>query len=298
MAGRHGNKGVISRVLPEEDMPFMPDGTPIDILLNPLGVPSRMNLGQVLEVHLGGAAKALGWKVSTPVFDGATEEDVRELLAQAGMSEDGKTILYDGRTGDPFDKPITVGVMYMLKLHHLVDDKIHARSTGPYSLVTQQPLGGKAQFGGQRFGEMEVWALEAYGAAYTLQEMLTVKSDDVVGRVKTYEAIVKGENIPEPGVPESFKVLVKELQSLGLDVRLYSEDNKELELKENVEEGIEYDPEKDKKVLSEEHVIEEGDLDGYSEETEDDTLLEDEALPEEDSDELFEALDDEDDEIL
>ena len=298
MAGRHGNKGVISRVLPEEDMPFMPDGTPIDILLNPLGVPSRMNLGQVLEVHLGGAAKALGWKVSTPVFDGATEEDVRELLAQAGMSEDGKTILYDGRTGDPFDKPITVGVMYMLKLHHLVDDKFHARSTGPYSLVTQQPLGGKAQFGGQRFGEMEVWALEAYGAAYTLQEMLTVKSDDVVGRVKTYEAIVKGENIPEPGVPESFKVLVKELQSLGLDVRLYSEDNKELELKENVEEGIEYDPEKDKKVLSEEHVIEEGDLDGYSEETEDDTLLEDEALPEEDSDELFEALDDEDDEIL
>ena len=298
MAGRHGNKGVISRVLPEEDMPFMPDGTPIDILLNPLGVPSRMNLGQVLEVHLGGAAKALGWKVSTPVFDGATEEDVRELLAQAGMSEDGKTILYDGRTGDPFDKPITVGVMYMLKLHHLVDDKIHARSTGPYSLVTQQPLGGKAQFGGQRFGEMEVWALEAYGAAYTLQEMLTVKSDDVVGRVKTYEAIVKGENIPEPGVPESFKVLVKELQSLGLDVRLYSEDDKELELKENIEEGVEYDPEKDKKVLSEEHVIEEGDLDGYSEATEDDTMLEDETLPEEDSDELFEALDDEDDEIL
>ena len=298
MAGRHGNKGVISRVLPEEDMPFMPDGTPIDILLNPLGVPSRMNLGQVLEVHLGGAAKALGWKISTPVFDGATEEDVKELLAKAGMSEDGKMTLYDGRTGDPFASPITVGVMYMLKLHHLVDDKIHARSTGPYSLVTQQPLGGKAQFGGQRFGEMEVWALEAYGAAYTLQEMLTVKSDDVVGRVKTYEAIVKGENIPEPGVPESFKVLVKELQSLGLDVRLYSEDNKELELKENVEEGIEYDPEKDKKVLSEEHVIEEGDLDGYSEETEDDTLLEDEALPEEDSDELFEALDDEDDEIL
>ena len=183
MAGRHGNKGVISRVLPEEDMPFMPDGTPIDILLNPLGVPSRMNLGQVLEVHLGGAAKALGWKVSTPVFDGANEDDVKELLAKAGMSEDGKTILYDGRTGEPFDKPITVGIMYMLKLHHLVDDKIHARSTGPYSLVTQQPLGGKAQFGGQRFGEMEVWALEAYGAAYTLQEMLTVKSDDVVGRV-------------------------------------------------------------------------------------------------------------------
>ena len=290
MAGRHGNKGVISRVLPEEDMPFMPDGTPIDILLNPLGVPSRMNLGQVLEVHLGGAAKALGWKISTPVFDGATEEDVRELLAQAGMSEDGKTILYDGRTGDPFDKPITVGVMYMLKLHHLVDDKIHARSTGPYSLVTQQPLGGKAQFGGQRFGEMEVWALEAYGASYTLQEMLTVKSDDVVGRVKTYEAIVKGENIPEPGVPESFKVLVKELQSLGLDVRLYSEDNQELELKENIEEGIEYDPEKDGKVLAEEEVINEGDLDGYEEESEND---EDVVL--EDDDEFFEDVDDDED---
>ena len=277
MAGRHGNKGVISRVLPEEDMPFMPDGTPIDILLNPLGVPSRMNLGQVLEVHLGGAAKALGWKISTPVFDGATEADVRELLKEAGMNEDGKTILYDGRTGDPFDKPITVGVMYMLKLHHLVDDKIHARSTGPYSLVTQQPLGGKAQFGGQRFGEMEVWALEAYGASYTLQEMLTVKSDDVVGRVKTYEAIVKGENVPEPGVPESFKVLVKELQSLGLDVRLYSENNEELELKENIEEGIEYDPEKDSKVLSEDEVIADGDLDGYGEETDtdDDIVLED-----------------------
>ena len=285
MAGRHGNKGVISRVLPEEDMPFMPDGTPIDILLNPLGVPSRMNLGQVLEVHLGGAAKALGWKISTPVFDGATEEDVRELLAEAGMSEDGKTILYDGRTGDPFDKPITVGVMYMLKLHHLVDDKIHARSTGPYSLVTQQPLGGKAQFGGQRFGEMEVWALEAYGASYTLQEMLTVKSDDVVGRVKTYEAIVKGENVPEPGVPESFKVLVKELQSLGLDVRLYSEDNQELELKENIEDGIEYDPEKDSKVLAEEEVVVDGDLDGYGEEseTDDDVVLEDD-----------ESIDDED----
>ena len=293
MAGRHGNKGVISRVLPEEDMPFMPDGTPIDILLNPLGVPSRMNLGQVLEVHLGGAAKALGWKISTPVFDGATEQDVRELLSQAGMSEDGKTILYDGRTGDPFDKPITVGVMYMLKLHHLVDDKIHARSTGPYSLVTQQPLGGKAQFGGQRFGEMEVWALEAYGAAYTLQEMLTVKSDDVVGRVKTYEAIVKGENIPEPGVPESFKVLVKELQSLGLDVRLYSEDNQELELKENVEEGVEYDPENDKKILSEDQVLEEKDLkDGYVEENN----PEDEE--DEDNDELFQDLGDEGEDML
>lgn len=297
MAGRHGNKGVISRVLPEEDMPFLPDGTPIDILLNPLGLPSRMNLGQILEVHLGGAAKALGWHVSTPVFDGATQEDVEELLKQAGMSEDGKSILYDGRTGEPFDKPITVGVMYMLKLHHLVDDKIHARSTGPYSLVTQQPLGGKAQFGGQRFGEMEVWALEAYGAAYTLQEMLTVKSDDVVGRVKTYEAIVKGENIPEPGVPESFKVLVKELQSLGLDVRLYSEDNKELELKENIEDGIEYDPEKDKNILTEEEVVAEDDLaDGYGEDVNDDILLDEEEV--EDSDELFERLDDEDDEAI
>ena len=297
MAGRHGNKGVISRVLPEEDMPFTPDGTPIDILLNPLGLPSRMNLGQILEVHLGGAAKALGWHVSTPVFDGATQEDVEELLQQAGMTPDGKSILYDGRTGEPFDKPITVGVMYMLKLHHLVDDKIHARSTGPYSLVTQQPLGGKAQFGGQRFGEMEVWALEAYGAAYTLQEMLTVKSDDVVGRVKTYEAIVKGENIPEPGVPESFKVLVKELQSLGLDVRLYSEDNQELELKENIEDGIEYDPEKDNKYLAEEEVVAEDDLkDGYVEAEEDDILLDDENDSE--NDELFENLDDEDDEAI
>ena len=292
MAGRHGNKGVISRVLPEEDMPFLPDGTPIDILLNPLGLPSRMNLGQILEVHLGGAAKALGWHVSTPVFDGATQEDVEELLQQAGMSPDGKSILYDGRTGDPFDKPITVGVMYMLKLHHLVDDKIHARSTGPYSLVTQQPLGGKAQFGGQRFGEMEVWALEAYGAAYTLQEMLTVKSDDVVGRVKTYEAIVKGENIPEPGVPESFKVLVKELQSLGLDVRLYSDDNKELELKENIEDGIDFDPEKDKKLLAEEEVVSEDELkDGYVEDGNDELLMDEEEN--EDSDELFDELSDE-----
>ena len=298
MAGRHGNKGVISRVLPEEDMPFLPDGTPIDILLNPLGLPSRMNLGQILEVHLGGAAKALGWHVSTPVFDGATQEDVEELLQQAGMSPDGKSILYDGRTGDPFDKPITVGVMYMLKLHHLVDDKIHARSTGPYSLVTQQPLGGKAQFGGQRFGEMEVWALEAYGAAYTLQEMLTVKSDDVVGRVKTYEAIVKGENIPEPGVPESFKVLVKELQSLGLDVRLYSEDNQELELKENIEDGIDFDPEKNKDILAEDEVVAEDDLsDGYTEDISEDKLLDEEEI--EDSDELFEDLDDEgEDEIF
>ncbi len=251
MAGRHGNKGVISRILPEEDMPFLPDGTAVDIVLNPLGVPSRMNLGQVFEVHLGYAAKALGWKIATPVFDGAQESEISELLEQAGLSKTGKSILYDGRTGEPFDKPITVGVMYMLKLHHLVDDKIHARSTGPYSLVTQQPLGGKAQFGGQRFGEMEVWALEAYGAAYTLQEILTVKSDDVVGRVKTYESIVKGENVPEPGVPESFKVLIKELQSLGLDVKLYSENDEELEIKENIEEGIDFNIEDDKTFVEE-----------------------------------------------
>ena len=270
MAGRHGNKGVVSRILPEEDMPFMPDGTPVDVVLNPLGVPSRMNLGQVLEVHLGGAAKALGWKIATPVFDGAKEYEISELLEKAGRTPDGKTILYDGRTGDPFDKPITVGVMYMLKLHHLVDDKIHARSTGPYSLVTQQPLGGKAQFGGQRFGEMEVWALEAYGAAHTLQEILTVKSDDVVGRVKTYEAIVKGENIPEPGVPESFKVLVKELQSLGLDIKVYSKDDKEIELKEHIDDGIDFNLIKDSDIGEEETVaIEEEINQNYVEESED-----------------------------
>ncbi|MDD5953923.1 MAG: DNA-directed RNA polymerase subunit beta [Firmicutes bacterium] len=232
MAGRHGNKGVVSRVLPEEDMPFLPDGTPLDVVLNPLGVPSRMNIGQVLEVHLGYAAKTLGWHVATPVFDGANEKDICETLKLAGLREDGKTVLYDGRTGEPFDNMVTVGYPYYLKLHHLVDDKIHARSTGPYALVTQQPLGGKAQFGGQRFGEMEVWALEAYGAAYTLQEILTVKSDDVTGRVKTYEAIVKGANIPKPGVPESFKVLVKELQALCLDVRVLDETGKEIELKD------------------------------------------------------------------
>ncbi|EKP94840.1 DNA-directed RNA polymerase subunit beta [Thermaerobacter subterraneus] len=235
MAGRHGNKGVIARIMPEEDMPFLPDGTPVDIVLNPLGVPSRMNIGQILECHLGWAAKALGLWVATPVFDGTGEESIRELLRKAGLPESGKTVLYDGRTGEPFDNEVTVGYVYMLKLAHLVDDKIHARSTGPYSLVTQQPLGGKAQFGGQRFGEMEVWALEAYGAAYTLQELLTVKSDDVVGRVKTYEAIVKGENVPEPGVPESFKVLIKEMQSLGLDVKILSEDNREIVLREDEE---------------------------------------------------------------
>ena len=239
MAGRHGNKGVISRVLPEEDMPFLPDGTPLEIVLNPLGVPSRMNIGQVLEVHLGYAAKALGWKIATPVFDGATETDIIDTLKMAGLDEDGKTVLYDGRTGNPFENRVTVGYMYFLKLAHLVDDKIHARSTGPYSLVTQQPLGGKAQFGGQRFGEMEVWALEAYGAAYTLQEILTVKSDDVVGRVKTYEAIVKGENIPDPGIPESFKVLIKELQSLALDVKVYSEEREEIAIRESADDDLE-----------------------------------------------------------
>ena len=236
MAGRHGNKGVISRILPMEDMPFLPDGTPLDIVLNPLGVPSRMNIGQVLEVHLGYAAKALGWKIMTPVFDGAHEQDIFQCLKDAGYSEDGKTWLVDGRTGERFDNPVTVGYMYYLKLHHLVDEKIHARSTGPYSLVTQQPLGGKAQFGGQRFGEMEVWALEAYGAAYTLQEILTVKSDDVVGRVKTYEAIVKGQNIPAPGIPESFRVLIKELQSLSLDVRVLNSDGEEIDIKQKFDE--------------------------------------------------------------
>ena len=233
MAGRHGNKGVVSRVLPQEDMPFLPDGTPLDIVLNPLGVPSRMNIGQVLEVHLGYAAQKLGYKVATPIFDGATYSDIQDLLKEAGLDPEGKIVLYDGRTGEPFDNKVTVGYVYFLKLHHLVDDKIHARSTGPYSLVTQQPLGGKAQFGGQRFGEMEVWALEAYGAAYTLQEILTVKSDDVTGRVRTYEAIVKGHNVPQPGVPESFKVLVKELQSLCLDIQVLDADGNTIELKED-----------------------------------------------------------------
>lgn len=233
MAGRHGNKGVVARILPEEDMPFLPDGTPVQVVLNPLGVPSRMNIGQVLEVHLGMAAMQLGIHVATPVFDGATEHDVFDTMEEAGMQRNGKTVLYDGRTGERFEREVTVGVMHMIKLAHMVDDKIHARSTGPYSLVTQQPLGGKAQFGGQRFGEMEVWALEAYGAAYTLQEILTVKSDDVVGRVKTYESIVKGENVPEPGIPESFKVLIKELQSLGMDVKMLTKDEEEIDLKES-----------------------------------------------------------------
>ncbi|MCC6935306.1 MAG: DNA-directed RNA polymerase subunit beta, partial [Thermomicrobiales bacterium] len=233
MAGRHGNKGVISRILPVEDMPYLPDGTPVDIILNPIGVPSRMNIGQVLETHLGWAAFALGFRVATPVFDGANEDDITAALVEAGLPEDGKVTLFDGRTGDAFDRPVTVGITYMLKLAHLVEDKIHARSTGPYSLVTQQPLGGKAQFGGQRFGEMEVWALEAYGAAHTLQEMLTVKSDDVVGRVKTYEAIVKGDEITEAGVPESFKVLVKELRSLGLSIDVINEEEERVEFTED-----------------------------------------------------------------
>ena len=298
MAGRHGNKGVISRILPEEDMPFLPDGTPVDVVLNPLGVPSRMNLGQVLEVHLGAAARLLGWKMATPVFDGATEEDIEAMLETAGLETTGKSVLYDGRTGDPFDKPVTVGVMYMLKLHHLVDDKIHARSTGPYSLVTQQPLGGKAQFGGQRFGEMEVWALEAYGAAYTLQEILTVKSDDVVGRVKTYEAIVKGENIPEPGIPESFKVLIKELQSLGLDVKLYSENDTEIEIKEHTEEGLDGVEERiDESELEADNLVEVSDEELENAGDPDDefftNILDEEDMPD---DKIFKDLDALDDE--
>ena len=286
MAGRHGNKGVVSRVLPSEDMPFLPDGTPLDIVLNPLGVPSRMNIGQVLEVHLGMAAHELGIKVMTPVFDGAHEQDIQELLEQAGKRRDGKTILYDGRTGEAFDNPVTVGYMYFLKLHHLVDDKIHARSTGPYSLVTQQPLGGKAQFGGQRFGEMEVWALEAYGAAYTLQEILTVKSDDVVGRVKTYESIVKGQNIPQSGVPESFKVLVKELQSLGLDVRVLNKDQEEIDLKQTFEDDDDLVVSPiDSEAFS--SVANEGELDGYTmedPELADGDLFSDEEPDEDDAD--------------
>ena len=280
MAGRHGNKGVISRVLPEEDMPFLPDGTPLEIVLNPLGVPSRMNIGQVLEVHLGLAAKALGWHVATPVFDGAIEEDIFNALKLAGYPESGKLMLRDGRTGEYFDNPVTVGYMYMLKLHHLVDDKIHARSTGPYSMVTQQPLGGKAQFGGQRFGEMEVWALEAYGAAHTLQEILTVKSDDVVGRVKTYEAIVKGDNVPEPGIPESFKVLIKELQSLSLDVKVLTETDEEIKVDEDTDSNLE--------SIGEEVVYVEGEDEMINETFEDDDDNED------DIDEENFELDDED----
>ena len=289
MAGRHGNKGVVSRILPEEDMPFLPDGTPLDIVLNPLGVPSRMNIGQVLEVHLGYAAKALGWKIMTPVFDGAHEQDIFAALKDAGYSEDGKTWLIDGRTGERFDNPVTVGYMYYLKLHHLVDEKIHARSTGPYSLVTQQPLGGKAQFGGQRFGEMEVWALEAYGAAYTLQEILTVKSDDVVGRVKTYESIVKGQNIPAPGIPESFRVLIKELQSLSLDVRVLDHNENEIDIKQKFEEDEEItESAASASDFDEESVM--TSMDGYTldEGGEDGNMFDESLLSDsEDSDDLF-----------
>ena len=283
MAGRHGNKGVVSRILPEEDMPFLPDGTPLDIVLNPLGVPSRMNIGQLLEVHLGRAARALNWKVATPVFDGANESDIIKAFQLAGIDEDGKTILYDGRTGEPFENRITVGVMYYLKLHHLVDDKIHARSIGPYSLVTQQPLGGKAQFGGQRFGEMEVWALEAYGAAHTLQEILTVKSDDITGRTKTYEAIVKGQSVPEAGIPESFKVLVRELQSLALDVRIYSGDE-EYKLKDAADEE-ENLPTPDPELLMKFDSLAESEMGaaGFSEVGEDGELIDDSAEDEEPS---------------
>ena len=265
MAGRHGNKGVISRILPAEDMPYLPDGTPIDIVLNPQGVPSRMNLGQVLEVHLGEVARTLGVKFATPIFDGASGVDIKELFKIAGIREDGKTYLYDGRTGERFDNPVTVGIMYVLKLHHLVDDKIHARSTGSYSLVTKQPLGGKAQFGGQRFGEMEVWALEGYGAAHTLQEMLTVKSDDIKQREKTYLAIVKGENIPKPGIPESFRVLVKELQGLGLNLEMYKENNEEVVLKEDEE------LEKDNTIKSRDEIVHKHHYDDEVEEDEDTT---------------------------
>ena len=277
MAGRHGNKGVVSRILPVEDMPFLPDGTPLDIVLNPLGVPSRMNIGQVLEVHLGYAARALGWKVCTPVFDGAHEEDIREALKEAGLAEDGKTELYDGRTGRKFDNRVTVGIMYFLKLHHLVDDKIHARSTGPYSLVTQQPLGGKAQFGGQRFGEMEVWALEAYGAAYTLQEILTIKSDDLNGRVKTYEAIVKGQNVPKPGIPESFKVMMKELQSLGLDVEVLDQNGEAVDLKQNFDDDDipVKKPADDGETLEMDHVAD--GFEGYTLEDDEGNVIEDRA---------------------
>lgn len=294
MAGRHGNKGVVSRILPKEDMPYLPDGTPLDIVLNPLGVPSRMNIGQVLEVHLGYAAKTLGWKVATPIFNGANEAEIRETLQLAGLRPDGKSVLYDGRTGDPFDNPVTVGYVYFLKLHHLVDDKIHARSTGPYSLVTQQPLGGKAQFGGQRFGEMEVWALEAYGAAYTLQEILTVKSDDVTGRVRTYESIVKGHNIPKPGVPESFKVLVKELQSLCLDVRVLDEFGTKIELQNEEDDDIRDSSmyrSNDSEIISGGYSIEDADQEGSEEIAAD---FEEEEF--EDSD-LYDFLDEEEDRI-
>ncbi|MBQ6937039.1 MAG: DNA-directed RNA polymerase subunit beta, partial [Clostridia bacterium] len=302
MAGRHGNKGVVSRILPTEDMPFLPDGTPLDIVLNPLGVPSRMNIGQVLEVHLGMAASKLGFKVATPVFDGANEKDIMNLLEEAGLRRDGKTVLYDGRTGQPFDNPVTVGYMYFLKLHHLVDDKIHARSTGPYSLVTQQPLGGKAQFGGQRFGEMEVWALEAYGAAYLLQEILTVKSDDIVGRVKTYESIVKGENVPTPGIPESFKVLIKELQSLALDVNVLNAEGSVVELRSDDDDEPNMDEFREELLTT----VNDGVASGYSEVNPEDEIYgiveggysnDDDEDDDEDAIDLLAEFDDEDDDF-
>lgn len=280
MAGRHGNKGVISRILPAEDMPYLPDGTPVDIVLNPQGVPSRMNLGQVLEVHLGEVARTLGIKFATPIFDGASGIDIKELFKISGIREDGKTYIYDGRTGERFDNPVTVGIMYVLKLHHLVDDKIHARSTGSYSLVTKQPLGGKAQFGGQRFGEMEVWALEGYGAAHTLQEMLTVKSDDIKQREKTYLSIVKGENIPKPGIPESFRVLVKELQGLGLNLEMYKENNEEVVLREDE------DLEKDNTIRSRDEIVHKHHEDDIDEEIEEDEIEEENFEPE--FEEIFE----------
>ena len=286
MAGRHGNKGVISRILPAEDMPYLPDGTPVDIVLNPQGVPSRMNLGQVLEVHLGEVARTLGIKFATPIFDGASGIDIKELFKISGIREDGKTYIYDGRTGERFDNPVTVGIMYVLKLHHLVDDKIHARSTGSYSLVTKQPLGGKAQFGGQRFGEMEVWALEGYGAAHTLQEMLTVKSDDIKQREKTYLSIVKGENIPKPGIPESFRVLVKELQGLGLNLEMYKENNEEVVLREDE------DLEKDNTIRSRDEIVHKHHEDDIDEEIEEDDEIDE--MEEENFEPEFEEIFEED----
>ena len=291
MSGRHGNKGVISLILPQEDMPYLPDGRPVDIMLNPQGVPSRMNLGQILELHMGMAAKKLGVHIATPVFDGAHIDDIEEIMAEAGMDPDGKTVLYDGRTGEPFDNRISVGVMYMIKLHHMVDDKLHARSTGPYSLVTQQPLGGKAQFGGQRFGEMEVWALYAYGAAYTLQEMMTVKSDDVVGRVKVYEAIVKGEEVNRAGVPESFRVLMKEFQALGLDISIINEEGESLGLKQIEESDDEVEEPLNEEVnITKINTEETKEENPETEETDDDSL-EDGELEEHPDEELINVED-------
>ena len=292
MAGRHGNKGVISRVLPQADMPFLADGTPLQIVLNPLGVPSRMNIGQVLEVHLGLVCKQLGWKIATPVFDGATEQDIKQLFKENNILNpegkvDGKIQVYDGRTGEPFENRVTVGVQYMIKLIHLVDDKIHARSIGPYSLVTQQPLGGKAQFGGQRFGEMEVWALEAYGAAHVLQEILTVKSDDIVGRVKTYESIVKGNNISEPGIPEAFKVLLKELQSLALDVKVLTENNEELIIRELDDEDEAIPSAKAREAEDRENQIPEEEYDISSDTEEQDDDMEDISIFDNDDEDDF-----------